>query len=156
MKPIILAAAFLLAGTAFAQEAETPQSTDAESEAAEAEDAEATEEAAPAETTTTTTTTTTTATHHSSTAVHVAQPAGGQAVAPGNTAPERDARGIPVISAPAATPPGWNQAPSIGGTGASPSAPAAPMGSAGPLPPCSRTVTDRCTQTYERGVRAPG
>jgi hypothetical protein len=21
------------------------------------------------------------------------------------------------------------------------------------LPPCSRTVTDRCTQTYERGVR---
>jgi hypothetical protein len=26
-------------------------------------------------------------------------------------------------------------------------------GSAGTLPPCSRTVTDRCTQTYERGVR---
>ena len=26
-------------------------------------------------------------------------------------------------------------------------------GSAGALPPCSRTVTDRCTQTYERGVR---
>ncbi|HZG08605.1 MAG TPA: hypothetical protein VEZ70_06475 [Allosphingosinicella sp.] len=24
---------------------------------------------------------------------------------------------------------------------------------AGTLPPCSRTVTDRCTQTYERGVR---
>ena len=24
---------------------------------------------------------------------------------------------------------------------------------AGPLPACSRTVTDRCTQTYERGVR---
>jgi hypothetical protein len=27
------------------------------------------------------------------------------------------------------------------------------MGDAGSLPPCSRTVTDRCTQTYERGVR---
>lgn len=26
-------------------------------------------------------------------------------------------------------------------------------GSAGALPACSRTVTDRCTQTYERGVR---
>ena len=26
-------------------------------------------------------------------------------------------------------------------------------GTAGDLPPCSRTVTDRCTQTYERGVR---
>lgn len=25
--------------------------------------------------------------------------------------------------------------------------------SAGTLPPCSRTVTDRCRQTYERGVR---
>ena len=23
-------------------------------------------------------------------------------------------------------------------------------------PPCSRTVTDRCIQTYERGVRRPG
>jgi hypothetical protein len=27
------------------------------------------------------------------------------------------------------------------------------MGAAGTLPPCSRTVTDRCQQTYERGVR---
>ena len=27
------------------------------------------------------------------------------------------------------------------------------MAAAGALPPCSRTVTDRCTQTYERGVR---
>jgi hypothetical protein len=26
------------------------------------------------------------------------------------------------------------------------------MAMAGSLPPCSRTVTDRCTQTYERGV----
>jgi hypothetical protein len=24
---------------------------------------------------------------------------------------------------------------------------------AGNMPACSRTVTDRCTQTYERGVR---
>lgn len=27
------------------------------------------------------------------------------------------------------------------------------MASGGTMPPCSRTVTDRCTQTYERGVR---
>ena len=26
-----------------------------------------------------------------------------------------------------------------------------PRPAAGPLPPCTRTVTDRCTQTYERG-----
>ena len=73
-------------------------------------------------------------------------------VAPGNSAPERDARGIAVISDSATAPPGWNSVPAVGGTGASPSAPAAPEGSAGPLPPCTRKVTDHCTQTYERGV----
>ena len=83
----------------------------------------------------------------------VAQPpTGGETVAPGNTAPERDARGIPVISAPAVAPPGWNGAPNP----APASQPPAPMGAATDLPPCSRTVTDRCVQTYERGVRSPG
>jgi hypothetical protein len=81
-------------------------------------------------------------------------PAGGTTVAPGNAAPERDARGIPVISAEATAPSGWNQPPSVGGTGASPSGPAPTMAPAGDLPPCTRTVTDHCTQTYERH-RAP-
>ena len=77
----------------------------------------------------------------------------GATVAPGNTNPETDARGIPVISAPAVAPPGWNAAP---GQGAAPaSGPAPSMGAAADLPPCSRTVTDRCVQTYERGVRRP-
>jgi hypothetical protein len=76
-------------------------------------------------------------------------------VAPGNTAPERDARGIPVISAPAVAPAGWNQAPGTG-TPAPASQPAPSMGAATDLPPCSRTVTDRCVQTYERGARRPG
>lgn len=80
-------------------------------------------------------------------------PATGTTVAPGNASPERDARGIPVVSDAATAPPGWNAMPAVGGTGASPSAPAEPQGSAGPLPPCSRKVTDRCTQTYERGAR---
>ena len=88
------------------------------------------------------------------TAETTAQPAG-QTVAPGNTAPERDARGIPVISAPAVAPSGWN-VPYGQGTPAPASQPAAPMGAATDLPPCSRTVTDRCVQTYERGVRRPG
>jgi hypothetical protein len=75
--------------------------------------------------------------------------ASGQTVAPSNAAPERDARGVPVISAPANTPAGWNQPP--GTPGAAPaSAPAATQGDAGPLPPCTRKVTDHCTQTYER------
>jgi hypothetical protein len=75
-------------------------------------------------------------------------------VAPGNTAPERDARGIPVISDPAVAPPGFNQPPQVGGTGVPANATPAPMADNGPTPPCSRTVTDNCVQTYERGVRA--
>ena len=73
-------------------------------------------------------------------------------VAPDNSAPERDARGIPVVSAPATAPAGYNQPPQTvpAGTPAPTVAPPTPT-SAGPLPPCTRTVTDRCTQTYERG-----
>jgi len=71
---------------------------------------------------------------------------GGQTVAPGNQAPERDARGIPVVSAPAEAPAGYNQPPSV-----NPTPPATTMSApAGPLPPCTRKVTDHCTQTYER------
>ena len=91
---------------------------------------------------TTTTTTTTTAT------------TGGTTVAPGNTAPERDARGIAVISAEATAPPGYNQPAQTGPAGTvQPTPTVSSMGSAGQLPPCTKKVTDRCTQTYERGAR---
>jgi hypothetical protein len=76
--------------------------------------------------------------------------AAGGTVAASNAAPKRDARGIPVVSADAQAPAGWNAPPSVGGTGVSPSAPAAPMAPATDLPPCTRKVTDHCTQTYER------
>jgi hypothetical protein len=76
-------------------------------------------------------------------------------VAPGNMNPERDARGIAVVSDPATAPAGWNAPPGTPGV-ANASASAPPQGSAGPLPPCTRTVTDRCTQTYERGVKPQG
>ncbi len=85
------------------------------------------------------------------------QPAPGpstQMAAPANTAPERDARGIPVISDPAEVPAGWNEAPRVGGTGASPTARPAPMPATEEYRVCSRTVTDNCVQSYERG-RAP-
>jgi hypothetical protein len=85
----------------------------------------------------------------------LAQPMSTTAVPPGNSAPERDARGIPVVSAPASAPAGWNQ-PLGSGTATAAGQPAPAMGAATDLPPCSRTVTDRCVQTYERGVRAPG
>ena len=79
----------------------------------------------------------------------------GQTVAPGNQAPERDARGIPVVSDPAEAPAGFNQPPQVGGTGASPSSPPAAQPANENYPICSRTVTDNCVQAYERGVRRP-
>jgi hypothetical protein len=59
-------------------------------------------------------------------------------------------------SGQATSPAGTNQAPM--GTGMAqpmPNQQAAftPRPAAGDYPPCSRTVTDACTQTYERGVR---
>ena len=80
----------------------------------------------------------------------------GQTVAPGNEAPERDARGIPVVSDPATAPAGFNQPPQPGGTGASPTATPATQPATEDYPACSRTVTDNCVQAYERGVRDPG
>jgi hypothetical protein len=78
----------------------------------------------------------------------------GTVQAPSNAAPERDARGVPVISAPAVAPAGYNQPAQVGPAGTlTPVAPAS-MPPAGDLPPCTRKVTDHCTQTYERG-RAP-
>ena len=81
-------------------------------------------------------------------------------VAPGNSAPETDARGIKVISDPATAPPGVNQ-PVTAAPGAqvvpNPNAAAAfaPQPSTENYPICSRTVTDNCVQSYERGVRTP-
>lgn len=58
----------------------------------------------------------------------------GQAVAPAGTNE---------MATPA---PGQATVPSVGG-------PFEPRAAAGDYPPCSKTVTDSCTQTYERGVR---
>jgi hypothetical protein len=81
-----------------------------------------------------------------------------QVVQPGNSAPERDARGIPVISAPAIAPAGFNQAPGtftgMGGPQIEAATSLTPEPAAEAYPACSRTVTDHCVQTYERG-RAP-
>jgi len=79
----------------------------------------------------------------------------GTTVAPDNSTPKTDARGIAVISAPATAPPGFNQPPQVGGTGASPSAPPAPQPATEDYPVCSRTVTDNCVQAYERGAGRP-
>ena len=88
----------------------------------------------------TTTTTTTTATTQTS--------------QPSNSAPERDARGIPVISDPATVPAGFNNPPGMGGPMVDASQPPATQPATENYPACSRTVTDNCVQTYERG-RSP-
>lgn len=71
--------------------------------------------------------------------------------------PERDARGIPVISAPAVVPAGANQAVTApAGSQVVPapnqSAVFSTKASTETYPPCTREVTDNCVQTYERGV----
>jgi hypothetical protein len=76
--------------------------------------------------------------------------------APSNSAPETDARGIPVVSDPAEVPAGANQAAQI-----APGAQFQPNPNQGQVftprpaseeyPACSRTVTDNCVQAYEVG-----
>lgn len=79
------------------------------------------------------------------------------AVSPGNTAPERDARGIPVVSDPAEAPAGFNAqgvSTGVGGPLVDASQRPAPQPATENYPACSRTVTDNCVQAYERG-RSP-
>ena len=79
----------------------------------------------------------------------------------GGSPPERDARGIPVISAPAAAPAGANEGVPAAPAGSQvvPAANQAQVFSTKPstenYPPCTREVTDNCVQTYERGVSDP-
>ena len=75
--------------------------------------------------------------------------------------PERDARGIPVVSDPATPPAGANQplppaSPDVRVIPAPNQAQVfAPRPADQEYPPCSATVTDNCVQTYERGSRRP-
>lgn len=80
----------------------------------------------------------------------------GSVAMPSNAAPERDARGIAVISDPATVPAGFNGTPdamdAMGGPllDANGNPVATPDGA---YPACTRTVTDNCVQTYERHRR---
>ena len=81
-------------------------------------------------------------------------PTSGVIVVPSNADPERDARGIAVISDPAVAPVGWNgtaAGEAMGGPELDPATgePAAPES----YPACTATVTDNCLQTYEKGRR---
>ena len=69
-----------------------------------------------------------------------------------NSAPERDARGIAVISDPAVVPAGWNgvAGTAMGGPELDPATGEAVVES---YPACTATVTDNCLQAYEVGQR---
>jgi len=77
--------------------------------------------------------------------------AGGAIVQPSNFSPERDARGIAVVSDPAVVPAGWNGVAAGSAMGGPELDPATGEATASGYPPCTRTRTDRCLQTYERG-----
>ena len=79
----------------------------------------------------------------------------GAAFAQQQPTPATDARGIPVVSAPAVAPAGANaplEVPAGGTVTVAPNQASvfAPKASEGDLPACSKTVTDRCKQTYEK------
>jgi hypothetical protein len=81
---------------------------------------------------------------------------GDSVAAPSNSNPERDARGIAVISDPAVVPAGWN-----GTAGSAMGGPLLDPVTGEPVeepresyPACTATVTDNCLQTYERGRKA--
>jgi hypothetical protein len=81
-------------------------------------------------------------------------PATGTVVAPDNSNPRRDARGIKVISDPAVVQPGWNgtEGTGMGGPLLDPNT-GQPIDTAASYPPCTRMKTDKCLQTYERHLR---
>jgi hypothetical protein len=81
--------------------------------------------------------------------------AAAQVVEPSNANPERDARGIAVISTAAIVPAGWNgtaAGAAMGGPELDP-ATGEPVAAAD-YPACTASVTDKCLQTYERGRHA--
>ncbi|QAY75874.1 hypothetical protein [Sphingosinicella sp. BN140058] len=82
--------------------------------------------------------------------------AAGQMVEPHNANPERDARGIRVISAAAMVPAGYNgtsTGTAMGGPLLDP-ATGQTVGDQQSYPACSSAVTDKCVQTYERGRKS--
>jgi hypothetical protein len=85
-------------------------------------------------------------------AISGAAATGSEMVAPSNSNPERDARGIAVISDPATVPAGWNgtAGSAMGGPEIDPVT-GEPVAEQEIYPACTATVTDNCVQTYERG-----
>lgn len=133
MKALLFAAAISVSGIAIAQNTSSQDTNTTATQGTDTQDAD-------------TTTTEDTAQPSGQTVNDPSQSTGPQGVTQQGTDP----------SGQATAPAGTNQAPM--GTGMAQPMPNqqasfAPRAAAGDYPPCSRTVTDACIQTYERGVR---
>ena len=158
MRTVALAIALLMSGAAVAQTTTTTQpDLDVDADVGVQPDGDLDVDAdVDVDTKTTTTTTTSHSMHNTATvhtqASHGTTMASGHVVAPGNASPERDARGIAVVSDPAVVPAGWNGTMGTGQGGPLLDPATGEAGSAS-YPACTATVTDNCVQTYERGRR---
>lgn len=92
----------------------------------------------------------------STTTTTLASAASPRVVHPSNANPERDARGIAVISDPAIVPDGYNgfAGTGMGGPLVDPATGETIEAADDSYPPCTATVTDNCVQTYEVGASA--
>ena len=135
MKTAIFAIAMLLGGAAFAQIDVTAESTAWEGDG-----------------TVTTAFETEGASGGGTYAAALPASADASVVQPSNADPELDARGIPVISAAAVVPPGWNGI-AAGAAMGGPELDAVTGETVAPdsYPACTADVTDKCLQTYEVG-----
>ena len=159
MKTAAFAIALLMSGAALAQTTTTTTTqpdVDVDADVGMQPDGDLDVDADVDVDTKTTTTTHRTTTHSDMNMATTTMPVTGQVVQAGNAAPERDARGIAVISDPAAVPTGWNGAAGtgMGGPLVDPATGASAQGADASYPACTATVTDNCVQTYERG-RSP-
>ena len=157
MRTVALAIALLMSGAAVAQSTTTQPDVDVDADVGVQPDGDLDVDAdvdVGTKTTTHTSHGTTTHTTHGTmhTTAHGTM-AGGRLVAPSNADPERDARGIAVISDPAIAPPGWNGTMGTGVGGPLIDAGTGQVKAGESLRPCTATVTDNCVQTYERGRR---
>ncbi|HYG47720.1 MAG TPA: hypothetical protein VD846_07230 [Allosphingosinicella sp.] len=175
MKTAALAIALLLSGAAYAQTTTTTTQPDVDVDVGVQPDGDPDVDLDAGTKTKTTThhadgtaTTTTTSTANApgdmpntttsapgATTVAAAMPASGQVVAPSNANPEHDARGIAVISDPAVVPAGFNgtAGTGVGGPMVDAATGTTMTGADASHPACSKTVTDNCVQTYEKGRR---
>ena len=155
MRTVALAIALLMSGAAVAQSTTTQPDVDVDADVGVQPDGDLDVDAD----VDVGTKTTTNHTMHNTTTVHTATShgavlPGGHVVAPSNANPERDARGIAVISDPAVVPAGWNGTMGTGVGGPLIDASTGDTTAAESVRPCTATVTDKCVQTYERGRRS--